>query len=114
MEKMSSAFKKIHGLQKSYHIHMRGRMGKFRSPVWKTTLAVVHGASVYQARLFTWALREESLEVSEQEWGLDVTKNSPKPLINTASGHVPLEISMFQFKTSWTSCIAQKALFKIL
>lgn len=57
MEKVSSTFKKMHGLQKSYNIHMRGRMGKFRSPVWKTSLAVVHGASVYQARLFTWALR---------------------------------------------------------
>ena len=57
MEKVSSTFKKMHGVQKSYNIHMRGRMGKFWRPVWKTSLAVVHGASVYQARLFTWALR---------------------------------------------------------
>lgn len=40
MEKVSSTFKKMHGLQKSYNILMRGRMGKFRSPVWKTSLAL--------------------------------------------------------------------------
>ena len=56
MEKLSSTFKKMHGLQKSYNIHMKGRMGKFRIPVWKTSLALVPGASVYQPRLFTWAL----------------------------------------------------------
>lgn len=56
MAKVSSTFKKMYGLQKSYNIHMKGRMGKSRSPVWKTSLALVPGASVYQPRLFTWAL----------------------------------------------------------
>lgn len=110
MGKVSSTFKKMHGLRKSCNIDLRGRMGEFRrSPVQKSSLALVLRAPVDQARLFRFNHMDtgEPLKASERGGDLIPPNNSPKPLINIASGAALMEIFIFQFKTSWTPCIAQ-------
>lgn len=81
MGKVSSTFRKMHGLRKSCNIDLRGRMGEFRrSPVQKSSLALVLRAPVDQARLFrlNHMGTGEPLKASKQGWGLDPTKQFPK------------------------------------
>lgn len=68
----------MHGLLKSCNVDMWDRMGKFRkSVVQKTNLGAV---PMCQAKLFRLNYTDtgDPLKVSEQRWGLDSIRQSPK------------------------------------